>query len=141
MQIIQFQPEHLQELALQPAQKDAYADLAKKEYGESLAKGQAATVLHEGRIVACTGAIPIWKGRAELWSLIAADIGPLGMHKLHFKAKRWLESTDWRRLEAHCDARYLQAHRWLHLLGFKCEGPLEKYTPDGRDCLRFARVR
>lgn len=141
MEIVQFQPEHLQQLALQPAQADAYADLAKREYGEALAKGESRTVIHGGRIVACAGVIPIWKGRGELWSLIAGDIGALGMHRMHFAAKRWLETVDWRRLEAHCDARYLQAHRWLYLLGFECEGPLKSYTPDGQDCLRFARVR
>lgn len=141
MDFVQFKSEHLKQLALQQAQIDAYADIAKPEYGEALARGESGTVLVDGRVVACAGLIPIWKGRAELWSLIANDIGPLNMRALHFKALRWLDSLDWRRLESHCDAQHLQAHRWLYLLGFKYEGPLAKYTPDGRDCLRFARVR
>lgn len=136
-----FKPEHLEALVLQPAQVHPYASVADKGYGEALAKHEAYTGFIDGRIVACAGVVPIWDGRGELWALVARDIGKLGMRSLHYGVKRWLGSAAFRRLEAHCDAEFMQAHRWLMLLGFNYEGPLAKFLPDGRDALRFARVR
>lgn len=136
-----FKPEHLETLILQPAQVHAYANISDKGYGKVLSKYEAYTAFVDGRVVACAGTLPIWDGRAEVWSLVASDIGKLGMRSLHFAVKRWLACAAFRRLEAHCDAGFLQAHRWLMLLGFVYEGPLAKYLPDGRDCIRFARVR
>lgn len=136
-----FKPEHLAQLSLQSFQADARHDVANPAYGKALAQHEAQTVVLDGRVVACCGVVRMWEGRGELWGLIAADIGQEGMRRMHYAAKAWLRNTAWRRLEAHCDAEHVQAHRWLELLGFTCEGPLAKYTPDGRDCLRYARVR
>lgn len=136
-----FRPEHLDQLALQPAQSVARIDIANRGYGEALARHESVTVMIDHRVVACAGVVRIWEGRGELWALIAGDIGPAGMQHLHFRARAWLRNTVWRRLEAHCDKEFLEAHRWLQLLGFIYEGPLAKYTPDGRDCVRYARVR
>jgi RimJ/RimL family protein N-acetyltransferase len=136
-----FEPAHLKDLVLQPAQASAYADFADKGYGDALAQHEAYTGFVDGRVVACAGVVPIWRGRGELWALIARDIGKIGMHSLHYSVRIWLSRSAYRRLEAHCDAAFLQAHRWLRLLDFEYEGPLRAYTPDGRDCLRFARVK
>ena len=141
MIVERFKPSHLEELMLQPAQEYARGDMEKKGYGEVLAKGDSFTGIIDGRIVVCAGVVPMWAGRGETWALIAGDIGKLGMRELHYAARRYLEMSQLRRIEAHCDASFKQAHRWLKLLGFQYEGPLAKYTPDGRDCLRFARIR
>lgn len=138
--IISFKPEHLAQISLQSWQEGARQDLANPAYGQALAQHESGTVVLDGRVVACCGVVRMWEGRGELWGLIADDIGPEGMRKLHYAARAWLRNATWRRLEAHCDAGFLQAQRWLELLGFACEGPLAKYTPDGRDCLRYARV-
>ena len=141
MIVQRFKPEHLNELILQPAQEFARSSLSDRGLAESLAEGDSYAGIIDGRVVACAGVQQMWEGRGEAWALIARDIGPRGMHELHFQAKRFLERSALRRIEASCDAASAQAHRWLILLGFKYEGPLAKYTPDGRDCLRFARVR
>lgn len=136
-----FRPEHLNSLVLQPSQASTYADFSNNGYGEALATHESYTGFVDERVAICVGMIEIWEGRAELWALIAHDIGAKSMHSLHYTAKAWLAQCKYRRVEAHCDAEFGQAHRWLRLLGFEYEGPLAKYTPDGRDCLRFARVR
>lgn len=138
MIVERFRPEHLEQLILQPAQEFAGLN---RGHAESLSKTESFAGLIDGRVVACAGVTPLWDGRGEAWALIARDIGAKGMHELHFQAKRYLSGSALRRIEASCDATFMQAHRWLFLLGFKFEGPLRKYTPDGRDCLRFARVK
>lgn len=141
MIVERLRPEHLQALILQPAQEFARASLGKPGYAEALAASEAFAGIIDGRVVACAGVRELWQGRGEAWALIAKDIGAKGMHETHYAVKRYLDESAMRRIEAACDAAFLQAHRWLYLLGFKYEGPLESYTPDGRDCLRFARVR
>lgn len=136
-----FKPEHLQALIVQPAQEYARADYQRREYAEALVNGDSYAAVMDGRVVACVGVLPIWQGRGDAWAIIARDIGPKGMHALHYEVRKRLQNVNLRRIEAACDAAFLQAHRWLYLLGFKYEGPLAKYTPDGRDCLRFAMVR
>ena len=141
MIVMPFKPEHLETLVLQPAQEMARVDIAGKGYGEALAKSDSFTALIDGRVAACAGVIPMWEGRGEAWAMIAGDVGPMGMLRIHHAVKRYLDLNGLRRIEAACDAGFAQAHRWLLLLGFHYEGPLAKYTPDGRDCVRYARIR
>lgn len=141
MIVERFRPEHLQALLVQPAQEFARPYFSDPAYGEQLALGDAFAGIVDGCVVACAGVREIWQGRGEAWALIARDIGPWNMRATHYAVRRYLESATLRRIEAACDASFLQAHRWLELLGFIYEGPLAKYTPDGRDCVRFARVR
>lgn len=141
MLIERFRPEHLQSLILQPAQEWARPSFDDPSYAEQLAKFDSYSGFIDGRIVMCGGITRMWEGRGEAWALIARDVGPSGMHSIHYAVKRYLGAATLRRIEAACDASFLQAHRWLVLLGFKYEGKMEKYTPDGRDCLRFAMVR
>jgi RimJ/RimL family protein N-acetyltransferase len=131
----------LRDLILQPAQEWARPSMDRPGYGDDLARLDSYAGIIDGRVVLCAGLGRLWEGRAEAWALIARDIGPKGMHEAHYAVRRHLESSTLRRIEAACDAAFLQAHRWLYLLGFKYEGPLKSYTPDGRDCIRFARVR
>lgn len=135
-----FRPDHLESFIAQPAQEYARANLGSAAYRQALVGPYSFAGLIDGRVVACAGVVPLWEGRADAWALVAQDIGPLGMHRLHFAVARHLKRFSFRRIEAACDASFLQAHRWLELLGFAYEGPLKAYTPDGRDCLRFARI-
>lgn len=135
-----FRPDHLERLVLQPAQEYARASLENKAYGEALVGPHSFAGLIDGRVVACAGVVPMWEGRGDAWALIANDVRPKGMLQIHFAVRRFLKMSGFRRIEAACDVGFPQAHRWLALLGFGYEGLLKAYTPDGRDCLRFARI-
>jgi hypothetical protein len=136
-----FKPEHLRELVLQPAQERVRANLSNPEYAQALVGEHSFTLKMDGKVVACFGVLKLWEGRGDAWALIDGDIGARGMRRLHFEIRKRLEAAhEFRRIETACDAGFAQAKRWLELLGFQYEGPLLKYTPDGRDCLRFARI-
>ena len=54
---------------------------------------------------------------------------------------RFLDMHGTRRVEATVDSGFMAAHRLMLMLGFKREGRMIAYLPDGRDCDLYARVR
>lgn len=140
MKIEPFRPEHLERLLLQPRQADARQLFENPAYGQALANGLAYTAIEGDVILCCAGLLPHWEGRAEVWSLMGAD---LRRHfvAIHHAAVRLLDVADFRRIEASVDAKFCNGRRWVERLGFKAEGVMRAYTPDGRDCIRYAKVR
>ena len=141
MIIVPYNPAHLESLLLQPAQAYMRPFFENAEYGKALAiAGKSFTAIDGDRVLGCAGLIPYWEGRAEAWALLAKDIKGQFIH-IHLAAVRFLDACGFRRVEAHVDADFGCAKKWIEMLGFEFEGPLKAYTPDGRDCLRYARVR
>jgi len=141
MIVTPYKPAHLESLLLQPDQAHMVSLLANPAYRQSLAiEGKSFTAMEGTRVLGCGGLIPLWEGRAEAWSLLSSNLRRefVGIHRA---ALRYLDSCGFRRIEATVDAQFERAVVWIEMLGFTYEGPLAKYTPDGRDCLRFARIR
>ncbi len=141
MLIVPYQPAHLEALMIQPSQAAIRPQLASAEYRAALGvPGMSFTALDGDRVLVCAGLMPSWEGRAEAWALMSTD---LRVHFLaiHYATKRFLNACGIRRVEATVDAEFGCAKAWIEALGFRYEGPLEAFTPDGRDCMRYARVR
>jgi hypothetical protein len=136
-----FQPEHLERLLLQPAQEYARPYLSDPAYAKALVlPGHSFTALDGDRVLACAGIIPLWEGRAEAWALMGRDLRAHFL-AIHHATRRFLNACGMRRVEAAVDAQFGCAKGWIEALGFEEEGVLRAYTPDGRDCIRYARVR
>lgn len=136
-----YKPEHLDALLLQPAQEFMRPYFSDPQYRRALAvPGKAFAASHDGVVLGCAGVMPIWEGRAEAWALLGADLKNHFL-AIHHATKRFLQACDVRRVEATVDAEFCPAREWIVHLGFRYEGPLRAYTPDGRDCLRFVRIR
>lgn len=136
-----YTPAHLTNLLLQPAQAYLRPHMSNPEYGRALqVPGLAFSCIEGDRVLGCAGLVPFWAGRAEAWAMFAANLNREFIY-IHQAAVRFLDSCGIRRVEAHVDAGFGQAQKWVEMLGFEYEGPLRAYTPDGRDCLRYARVR
>jgi hypothetical protein len=139
MEWLAFTAEHLRTLTLQPAQRDFAERLCDDGYARMLTEaGCAVTACYDGRVFACGGAIELWPGRAQVWSLISADAGP------HFVAivrgmRRFLALQDAHRIEAVVDTNFAAGHRLARMLGFVREGTMRAYD-QGRDCDLYARV-
>lgn len=140
MNIIPFQPIHLKLLMLQPQQEHARQYLGQPEYARTLMSGPAFTAMEGERVIAMAGVLPYWEGRAEAWALLSGDLKRHFL-RIHRAVLRFLETSDIRRIETAVDANFPQAIAWAEKLGFKCEGLMIGYTPEGRDCYRFARVK
>lgn len=84
-----------------------------------------------------------WRGKDRIWVQISRHMPPRKWPKLWKLMKRWiaeLMQTSWR-VEAEVVSDYPEGVRALEILGFKREGFMLKYTPDGKDCYMYALVR
>jgi hypothetical protein len=139
MNVIPFEPEHFQALKLQ-SQDLRIAPHFTAEYWQALkASGPAFSGEVGGRIVACAGIATQFTGMGTMWAAVAVDAKP-SFVRLHKCALRLLQSMQLRRIEATAEADFGPACRWLELLGFRSEGLMRAYGPDGRDHIRYARV-
>lgn len=93
-----------------------------------------------GRVLACGGVVPFAPWLGTLWMLLHKDAGK-HMIELHRATRRFLAAQPYRRLEASVPQSFPEGCRWLHVLGFRPEGPLEAYGEDGEDHLRYALIR
>lgn len=140
MKIVRFQAEHLEGLLLQPAQT-AMARYMSQTYGAVLERtGCAFTAIKDGRILGCAGIETIWSERGIAWSLLG-EIAASEMPAVHRRVSEFLDSQCLRRIEMTVDAEHTAGHRWAGMLGFHHEGRLRAYTPDGRDCDLYARIK
>lgn len=106
------------------------------------AAGPAFTGLRDGRVAFCLGAVELWPGVAEAWSVTSALIEtlPVSFHRLVLRMLDQQQSRHrCRRLQASVRQDHRTSIRWLHRLGFTYEGRMEAYGADGSPYLRFAR--
>lgn len=133
MMVVEFKPEHLHALDVQPAQRDWY---------EAAVPGftRAWTAIAD-KPMACAGVIELWPQRGYLWALLDRNVGPQ-MLALTRAIRAGLDGLGFRRLEMTVDADFPAGIRWARMLGFHCETPepMRAFTPAGRDCYLFARV-
>jgi hypothetical protein len=140
MEIVSFKAEHLTDLAAQPAQ----AQMSDKITPQTAAylEGQSSfTALVDGRPIGAAGVLPQWEHRALAWAYLSV-IPPRQFLLVHRAVEAFLESCYVPRLEMTVDCEFEQGHRWARLLGFTCEAErMARYTPEGRDCALYARIR
>lgn len=141
MIVVPFEAAHLQLLALQEKQLHFQPLFARPEYGSWLEKsGPAFSAAVGDEIIASLGITPQWENRAVAWGLIGKQA------RRHFvpltKAiMRFLELCEYRRIETPVDVGFEEGDRWAMMLGFKREGTMRAFMPDGRDCHLYARVK
>lgn len=141
MIVVPFEAAHLQLLALQEKQLHFQPLFTKPEYGAWLEKsGPAFSAVVGDEIIASLGILPQWENRAVAWGLIGDKARP------HFvpltKAiMRFIDLCEYRRIETPVDVEFAEAHRWARMLGLQREGTMRAFTPDGRDCDLYARVK
>jgi hypothetical protein len=102
--------------------------------------GCALTARADGRVIMCGGLVPFAPWLGTLWAILSKDAGP-HMVTLYKSTLRFLDAQPYRRLEASVPQGFAAGCRFLELLKFSPEGVLEAYDEDGRDHLRYARIR
>lgn len=134
---------HFDSFVLQDEQShfmEAFED--PKAYMAMLATyGDAFAVVCRGKTVCIAGLFKVWEGRSILWSLISKEAGP-DMWYIIQCAKRLMDNFGEKRIEATVDCNFKNGHRFIKILGFKCEAErMIGFEPDGRDCSLYAKVK
>ena len=105
--------------------------------------GMSFTGLVDNKPIAAGGVFHLWDGVAEGWVLATKDIYkyPVFCAK-HIKQRTEiiLKANKIKRLQTSVKADCDVALRFAKWLGFKKEGLMESYGPDGSDFVRFARI-
>lgn len=140
MIIIPFEPEHLELIELQESQK-LFKERFKNEYASHLIdSGPCYSAIEDGIVYACAGVSIQWDNRAIVWSLLSKDVGR-HFTRIHKAAFRLMDMVSIRRIEAHVDPDFPEAHRWIKMLGFEFEGRMKAFSPYGDDMDLYARIK
>lgn len=140
--IVPYDPTHLHDLLLQPAQASLGIPQMDPVYAAALGTGGPAysCVDAYGRVLACAGLLEQWPGRAVGWALLSVAAGRRFV-EIHRAVLRTFRLHPYRRIETAVAVGHLEGHRWARLLGFTQEGLMKAYTPQGEDSWLYARVR
>lgn len=117
-----YRAEHLERLALQPKQEFLSAVILGSDRARALEHSDAYAMLSGNRVLACLGVLTMDQGRGLAWGVVAENAGP------HFvaitrKTQDYFRHSPLRRIEAHIEHTFAEAHRWAVLLGFRDETP------------------
>ena len=135
-----FRARHLEEIELQSVQIGLRPFLKAGHALHLAEKSFAFTGFQDGKPVGCAGLIELWPGRDCAWSLLS-DCGPRIFLNVHRTVVRFLDARRTRRTEMSVDVDHAAGQRWADLLGFRKEGLMKSYSPDGRDAYLYAKVR
>lgn len=103
----------------------------------------AHTILIGERPIGVVGGTLVWPGFAEVWALFSNEINkyPLALTRA---AKRFLQfysiSMGIIRFQVTVRCDFPQGVEWVKKLGFKLEGTMPKFGPDGADTFLFGRI-
>ncbi|KKL65278.1 hypothetical protein LCGC14_2156590 [marine sediment metagenome] len=102
--------------------------------------GPAYALVSEQEVWACAGVCEFGSHRATAWALIHEGIGPK-FFQIHKAIVTFLNECKYQRVELITQDGFGKAERWAEMLGFKWEGCMEKYFPDGSMGNLYARVK
>ena len=140
MDVVPFEPEHLDSIMLQPTQQRFFSYFT-PAYAQALkTSGPCFSGIDGNRVLGCAGLVKQWENRAIAWALLAGDIGT-DFIRVHRAVDRFLDICGVNRVEAYVDAHFEQGHRWIQMLGFTQEGYMKQFNPDGGDAVLYARLR
>ncbi len=143
--IVPFENKHAEQI-LEQGLNSEFLELKPehKKYAYFLKEvGMSFTGLVNNKPIAAGGVFYIWDGVAEGWVLATKEIYkyPIFCAK-HIKQRTEiiLKANKIKRIQTSVKADCDVALRFAKWLGFKKEGLMESYGPDGSDFVRFARV-
>jgi hypothetical protein len=90
--------------------------------------------------VAFFGYHEMWSNRAVAWSVLSDRCSKM-MHRVTRTALRFFDDIPCKRIEFTVRNGFDNGERWAQMLGFRREGFMLSYYPDGGSAYLYARVR
>lgn len=140
MKIVPFIPAHLDGLVVNEFVSFIQPDLNNPEYGEFLAQSESYTGISDGNVVGCAGFYPLGVNRIHAWALFSKKTRK-HMTGITRAAQNMIYNIEKPRIETNIRSDFLQAIKFIELLGFKRETPLpmKSFGDDGMDYYLYAR--
>lgn len=145
MNIVDFEPEHLERVLPQPNQAGFTASMDSIDMALLRRPGLSFSGLSpRGAVLGCAGVVPMWPGVAQAWAVFseAALREPVTLTRTVMREIEGIAfSLALRRLQATVAEEHREGARWLAFLGFELEGMLVNYGPRGvGDYWMYGRV-
>lgn len=122
-----------QSLGVRHMDLDTYADIL-------IGCGPGYALVAEEEVWGCAGVWELEPHRATAWALIHEDIGAR-FFRFHNSVVKFLNECKYQRVELATQDGFGAAERWAKMLGFKWEGCMAKYFPDGSMGNLYARIK
>lgn len=108
-------------------------------------RGPAFTAVDSsGEPLGAAGVMILWPGVGEAWILFRHDAAQQHRREAYELVLSFLfrivADLKLRRVQAHCHAGLPVAVKYLENIGFRYEGTMRKYGPDGADHLLYAMI-
>jgi hypothetical protein len=135
IRIVEFQPEHIEQIELKPCHRTELKDKTVTTY--------AITFLKEDRPIAIFGGYCPLEGVMQFWGMVSDGVRecPVAFHKTCKSFLEFYQSKyTLRRMQINVRVDYPEGYRWAKALGFELEGVMKKYGPDGTDYALFGRT-
>lgn len=129
--VVDFERRHLVEIVPQESQGET--DFS----GDWADPDLAVTIMDGDRIEACGGFIRERGDRFTAWILLSDQVNPASVYRA---AKFALDRANLRRVEATVNVNSPKAVRFVEALGFRFEGTMVAYAPNGDTHNLYARV-
>jgi hypothetical protein len=143
--ILPFAEEHFGQIQISQSEiisASAYIDIKAMVLKQD-AIGISFTAFMYGNPVAIFGCVPIWHGVGEMWSILdnRSKKNAISLTKIAFKVLYVIEQyLMLHRSQITVKSADKKAVRWAMALGFKNEGTMKSYRPDGSDFYIMART-
>ncbi len=142
--LVPFRPEHFDDMKLRdPGAVNGYGPGYRELMARYPEMGPAWTLLRDERPVFSGGIVILWNGVGEAWTLMSERVReyPLAVVKtIRFCIDEAVRSYQLRRVQATVKKHDDRAIALLHAVGFKIEGLMEQYGPDGEDYYMVRRL-
>ena len=119
-------------------------DITAKNYPVLNLNGWARTVLIDGQIIGVGGCIVFWKGVGEAWFCLskkALDHKIATFRCIKKIIEQAFSELKLKRMQVTERADFSQTIKMAESLGFKREGLMKSYLPDGGDSYLYALIR
>lgn len=134
MTVIDFKPEHLEQIKL----KAIHSGEVPKTVMHT-----AVSVMDGEKPVAIFGGFHFIPGVIHIWGLISDDVRekPLAFHKIVRHLIDFYEKkTGPRRIQMEVKSDYQEGKKWAEALGFECEGTMKRWGFNGESYDLYARM-
>jgi hypothetical protein len=97
-----------------------------------------------GEIVGVAGVDMLWEGVGDMWLMLTPyiDSNIKETYKcIRQGVKKLIEKHNLRRVQSYGRVDFPECHTLFKHLGFEVEGMAKGYTPDGVNCVMYAKVK